>query len=73
MPMRKIWEVNIDVVGPIAIENQISFRQKKGFDEDQFYSNIMLKTADYGIESKLTAYAENMELAQIAAYVSSAG
>ena len=69
MPMRKIWEVNIDVVGPIAVENQISFRQKKGFDEDQFYSNIMLRTADYGIESKLTAYAENMELAQIAAYV----
>ena len=37
MPIRKIWEVEIDVVGPITIESQISFRQKKGFDEDQFY------------------------------------
>lgn len=45
------------------------FAKKKGFDEDQFYSNISLKAADYGVESKLTAYAENMEMAQIAAYV----
>lgn len=69
MPIRKIWEVEIDVVGPITIESQISFRQKKGFDEDQFYSNITLRTADYGIASKLTAYADNMGMAQTAAYV----
>jgi hypothetical protein len=42
MPRRRVWEVDIEIVGPITISTDISFRQEKGFDQDQFYSNVIL-------------------------------
>lgn len=69
MPRRKIWEVDIDINGPIAISRDISFKQEKGFDQDQFYSNIKLKNSQTGITSSVTAYAERSEIAKTVAFV----
>lgn len=40
---KKIWEVDLYMDGPITVVNNIVFRQEKGFDLDQFYSDINLK------------------------------
>lgn len=69
MSNRKIWEVDFDVVGPITISNQINFRQEKGFDQHQFYSDIRLTKSPYGIKSTITAYADNINIAETVAYV----
>ena len=69
MERRKIWAVDIDIVGPITISNVINFRQEKGFDQDQFYSNIILQNAEYGVAATVTAYAESAEIAKMAAFV----
>lgn len=65
----KIWEVDFDVVGPISIVNEITFRQEKGFDQHQFYSDIRLTKSTYGIKATITAYAENISIAETVAYV----
>lgn len=69
MPRRKIWEVVIDIVGPISISKDIIFKQEKGFDEDQFYSNIILKNEKVGVTATVTAYADSSEIAKTAALV----
>lgn len=69
MPRRKVWEVAIDIVGPISISKDISFKQEKGFDEDQFYSNIILKNEKVGVTATVTAYADSSEIAKTAALV----
>lgn len=69
MSNRKIWEVDFDVVGPISIINQINFRQEKGFDQHQFYSDIRLTKSPYGIRATITAYADNINIAETVAYV----
>ncbi|WP_432693997.1 hypothetical protein ACRBU7_14445 [Priestia aryabhattai] len=69
MSNRKIWEVDFDVVGPISIVNEISFRQEKGFDQHQFYSDIKLRKGPYGIRATITAYADNIDIAETVAYV----
>lgn len=69
MPKRKIWEVDIDIVGPISISTNINFKQEKGFDEDQFYSNIILRNQNVGVTAIVTAYADSSEIAKTAALV----
>ncbi len=69
MSNRKIWEIDFDVVGPISIANEISFRQEKGFDQHQFYSDIRLNKNTYGIEATITAYADNINIAETVAFV----
>ncbi|SFF07175.1 hypothetical protein SAMN05428981_11443 [Bacillus sp. OV194] len=69
MSNRKIWEVDFDVAGPIAIINEINFRQEKGFDQHQFYSDIRLRKSPYGIRATITAYADNINIAETVAYV----
>lgn len=69
MSNRKIWEVDFDVVGPVSIINQINFRQEKGFDQHQFYSDIRLIKSSYGIRATITAYADNINIAETVAYV----
>ncbi|MEL7597267.1 MAG: methylamine utilization protein MauJ [Clostridiaceae bacterium] len=69
MSRRKVWEVDIDIIGPISISNDIIFKQEKGFDQDQFYSNITLKNGIGGITSTVTAYADNSEIARTVANV----
>ncbi|MDP5276171.1 methylamine utilization protein MauJ [Chengkuizengella axinellae] len=66
---RKIWEIDFDVIGPITIEKNISFRQEKGFDHHQFYSNIQLSKSHYGIKATITAYADTIDIAETVAYV----
>lgn len=66
---RRIWEVDFDVVGPISIANEITFRQEKGFDQHQFYSDINLRKKPFGIAATITAYADNISIAETVAYV----
>lgn len=69
MSNRKIWEVDFDVVGPISINRDIALRQEKGFDQHQFYSDIRLTRSPYGIQATITAYADNIDIAETVAYV----
>jgi hypothetical protein len=69
MNNRKIWEVDFDVVGPISIITEMNFRQEKGFDQHQFYSDIKLRKSSYGIRATITAYADNLDVAETVAYV----
>lgn len=66
---RKIWEIDFDVVGPISISREIVFRQEKGFDQHQFYSDIKLNRSAFGLSATITAYADNIEIAETIAYV----
>lgn len=66
---RRIWEVDFDVFGPISIANEITFRQEKGFDQHQFYSDISLRKSPFGIKATITAYADNISIAETVAYV----
>jgi hypothetical protein len=66
---RRIWEVDFDVVGPISIANEITFRQEKGFDQHQFYSDIHLRKKHFGMAVTITAYADNINIAETVAYV----
>ncbi len=69
MPRRRIWEVDIDIIGPIMITEDISFKQEKGYDEEQFYSDISLHNERFGIRATLTAYAATIEIAKTVAFV----
>lgn len=65
----KIREIDFDVVGPITIASEVTFRQEKGFDQHQFYSDIRLKKSTYGIKATITAYADTINIAETVAYV----
>ena len=69
MQRRKIWEVDIDITGPISISREISFKQVKGFEKDPFYSNITLCGGKFGVAATVTAYADSVEIAKMAAFV----
>lgn len=69
MNRRNIWEIDFEMVGPITINREVSFNQEKGFDMDQFYSEITLRKSSYGINATITAYANNAETAERVAYV----
>lgn len=64
---RIIWEVELEVIGEITIDNVIRLRQEKGFDLDQFYSNIKIVNSKHGIRATVTAYAPNSKVAHDAA------
>ncbi|WP_088356648.1 methylamine utilization protein MauJ [Bacillus cereus] len=66
---RKIWEIDFDVIGPISIERNIRFKQEKGFDQHQFYSDIELSKSSYGFKATITAYADTIDMAETVAYV----
>ena len=69
MTSNKTWEVDIYLDGPISISRSISFKQKKGFNKDQFHSNIVLHATKHGVKATITAIAKSSKTAQIAAYV----
>lgn len=69
MSRRKIWEVDIDIIGPISIKESIAFKQEKGYDADQFYSDISLHNESFGISATLTAYADTIDIAKTVAFV----
>ena len=66
---RKIWEIDFDVIGPISIERNIRFKHEKGFDQHQFYSDIVLSRSTYGLKATITAYADTIDIAETVAYV----
>ena len=66
---RKIWAIDFDVMGPISIERSIRFRQEKGFNQHQFYSDIELSRSPYGFKATITAYADTIDIAETVAYV----
>ena len=43
--------------------------QEKGFDQDQFYSNIVIENSGMGVTATVTAYADTSDIAKIAALV----
>ncbi len=69
MNHRTVWEIDFEMIGPITIERQVSFQQEKGFDINQFYSDITLSKSPYGINATITAYADNAEDAERVAFV----
>lgn len=64
---RIAWEVELEVIGDITVENTMRLRQEKGFDLDQFYSNIKIVNSKNGIKATVTAYAPNSKVAHEAA------
>lgn len=70
MRMRKIWEVDFNIIGPLTLEREVQFKQEKGFDhQQQFYSDINLKPTSSGFKATITAYADSLETAETVAYV----
>lgn len=67
MPQRTVWEVTLEVGGAIKVGSPFSMRQAKGFDQDQFYSDISIKNNPRGLTANITAYAPDEELAYKAA------
>lgn len=66
---RKVWEIDFDLIGPISIKNNFEFRQEKGFDNQQFYSDIKIMKSLIGLKATITAYADSMDIAETVAYV----
>lgn len=66
---RKIWEIDFEVIGPLSIESTIRFKQEKGFDHHQFYSDIELTKSSFGFNATITAYADTIEIAETVANV----
>lgn len=67
--MRRTWKIDFELVGPISIARIPSFRQQKGFSVQQFYSDISITSASYGLKVTVTAYADNIYDAEIAAHI----
>lgn len=65
----KIWEIDFDVIGPISIERNLSFKREKGFDLHQFYSDIKLTKSTIGFQATITAYADTIKIAETVANV----
>ncbi len=65
---RVTWDVKLEVVGPVKVNQTVNMRQEKGFDsEDQFYSDVQIKSNRYGLTANVTAYAPTSEIAYKAA------
>ncbi|KDN57502.1 methylamine utilization protein MauJ [Exiguobacterium sp. AB2] len=67
--MRRTWRIDFDLVGPISIATNRLMRQPKGFSNQQFYSDVSITSASYGLKVTVTAFADNMQDAEIAAHV----
>ena len=63
-----IWEVTLQVYGPIAVERTIRLNEPKGYRlQDPFYSDVQIKRSQNGVESTVTAFASTEKLAYKAA------
>jgi len=64
-----IWDITLNVYGPITVERNISFRQRKDFHfPDRFYSEIEVsKNKSFGVTITLTAFATEQMIARKAA------
>lgn len=67
--MRRTWRIDFELVGPISIATNPSLRQPKGFSDRQFYSDISITSAPYGLKITVTAFADNIHDAEIAAHI----
>lgn len=67
--MRRTWQIDFDLIGPLSIVTNPSLRQPKGFSNHQFYSDVSITSASYGLKITVTAFADNMQDAEIAAHV----
>lgn len=66
---RIIWDVKLEVVGPVKVNSSIYMSQAKGFDPyDQFYSDVLVKSSRYGLTANITAYAPTSDIAYKAAF-----
>jgi len=65
---RIIWDVTLEVVGPVKVSRSLNMLQAKGFDtNDQFYSDVLIKSSRNGLTANITAYAPTAEIAYKAA------
>ncbi len=63
-----IWEVDIAVIAPISIREEINFNARKELEHpDPFYSTIRVRHIENGFIATVTAFAPNSELAEKAA------
>jgi hypothetical protein len=62
------WEVKLAVYGPIKVKDTHSLNILKGISgKDPFYSDIILRSTDFGVEASVTALASDNKLARNAA------
>jgi hypothetical protein len=65
---RTVWEITLEVGGPVKVEHPFSMRQAKGFEQgDQFYSDIKIANVHNGLKANVTAYADTQDVAYKAA------
>ena len=69
MLRRKVWEVDIDIIAPTSISGNISFKQEKGVDQDQFCSDIKLSNSQIGICFYSDCISDNGYIAKTVAFV----
>ncbi|KGK29575.1 methylamine utilization protein MauJ [Cellulophaga sp. E6(2014)] len=63
-----IWEVEISVIGPITVTENININARKELEHPEpFYSRIKIKNTENGFKATVTAFAPNPELAEKAA------
>lgn len=63
-----IWEVDITVIGPVSITNNIRLNTRKELEHpDPFYSEISIVGTNNGFKATVTAFAQNSNLAEKAA------
>lgn len=68
MPTNPTWEVDLFIDSPITVKNFIRLNEPKSFQlQDVFYSDIALRSAGFGIEATVTAFATIGYLARKAA------
>lgn len=65
---RIVWDVSLEVNGPVKVEQSFNMRQAKGFDpDDQFYSDVKIANSRNGLKANVTAYADTQDIAYKAA------
>ena len=68
MPNIPTWEVKLSIFGPIKIRGTHELRIFKGFRvDDPFYSDISIKSSNFGVEINVTSFASKSSLAHKAA------
>lgn len=68
MPNLPTWEVKLSIFGPIKIRGTHELRIFKGFQvDDPFYSDISIKSTNFGVETSVTSFASKSSLAHKAA------
>jgi len=68
MMSNPVWEVTLQVYGPITVERTIRLSEPKGYRlRDPFYSDIEIRRSQMGVEAIVTAFASTEDLAYKAA------